>query len=84
MGSYNIVGSIMTGESMSVQTVKLAGMKFVIVSEKDYRDLKAKAEGGGRLRRSSVKDRIDIAHAKRREHEPTLPYSRLRKELGLS
>jgi hypothetical protein len=63
----------------------LGGKKFVVVPEKDYRDLKAKAARPFRKpRRVSAQDRGDIAEAKRRAREPSLPYSELRKELGLA
>jgi hypothetical protein len=79
----------MTGETMTAQTIKLAGRKFVIVAEKDYRDLKAKAANGrnGRsktkTRRPTAQDRGDIAEAKRREHEPSVSLESVRKRLGL-
>ena len=77
---------------MTVQTVKLAGRKFVIVAEKDYRDLKARAAqaangtatGRSKTRRLTAQDRGDIAEAKRRANEPARPYAELRKELGLA
>ncbi len=70
---------------MTVQTVKLAGERFVILKEKDYRDLKAKADArpARKTRRLTAQDKGDIAEARRREGEPARPYSELRKELGL-
>jgi hypothetical protein len=76
---------------MTVQTVKLAGKKFVIVAEKDYRDLKARAalaangtaNGRTKTRRLTAQDRGDIAEARRREHEPSVPLEAVRKRLGL-
>ena len=62
---------------MTVQTVKLAGKRFVIVPEKDFRRLQEKAE------EISVQDKGDIAEAKRREHEPSVPLEAVRKRLGL-
>jgi hypothetical protein len=79
---------LLAGENMTVQTVKLAGKKFVIVAEKDYRNLQAQAaqarNGQSKTRRLTAQDRGDIAEAKRRANEPARPYSELRKELGLS
>ncbi|MGD1276686.1 MAG: hypothetical protein ABR964_05625 [Tepidisphaeraceae bacterium] len=72
---------------MTVQTVKLGRERFVLLREKDYRDLKAKAARGGRVRegrRLTAQDRGDIAEAVRRRNEPARPYARLRKELGLA
>jgi hypothetical protein len=85
----------MTGETMTVQTVKLAGKKFVIVAEKDYRDLKAKAalaangatHGRSKTRRLTAQDRGDIAEARRRLADPNdkeIPYELVRKQLGLA
>jgi hypothetical protein len=54
---------------MTVQTIKVGRERFVLLREKDYRQLKAKAEGG--------------TVPKRRRNEPTRPYFELRKELGL-
>ena len=80
---------------MTVQTVKLAGKKFVIVAEKDYRDLKAQAalaangaaHGRSKTRRLTAQDRGDIAQARRRLADPEekpIPYEQVRKELGLA
>ncbi len=62
---------------MTVQTVKLAGKRFVIVPEKDFRRLQEQAE------EISVQDKGDIAEAKRREREPSVPLAAVRKRLGL-
>jgi hypothetical protein len=71
---------------MTVQTVKLGRERFVLLREKDYRELKAKARQGpaARKKRPSAQDRGDIAEARRRRSEPARPYSQLRKELGLA
>ena len=68
---------------MTVQTLKLGRERFVLLREKDFRDLKAKARPVRTARRLSAQDRGDIAEAKRRRDEPTRPYAELRKELGL-
>lgn len=72
---------------MTIQTVKLGRERFVLLKEKDYRDLKAKAalaQPARKGRRLTVQDRGDIAEAMRRQKEPARPYSELRKELGLT
>ncbi len=71
---------------MTIQTLKLGRERFVLLREKDYRQLKAKAEARpvGKARRLTAQDRGDIAEAKRREKEPSRPYAELRKELGLT
>jgi hypothetical protein len=71
---------------MTVQTLKLGRERFVVLREKDYRDLKAKAKARpvGTGRSLSAQDRGDIAESKRRKNEPARPYAELRKELGLA
>jgi len=73
---------------MTVQTLKLGRERFVLLKEKDYRQLKAKADAkpARKVRKPTFQERQDagdVAEAKRRAHEPALPYSELRKELGL-
>jgi hypothetical protein len=71
---------------MTVQTVKLGRERFVLLREKDYRELKAKAAQARPARKGSrltVQDRGDIAEAGRRRSELARPYSQLRKDLGL-
>ena len=68
---------------MTVQTLKLGRTRFVLLREKDYRDLKAKARPVRTGHRLSAQDRSDIAEAMRRRDEPARPYNELRKELGL-
>ncbi|MGD0462748.1 MAG: hypothetical protein ABSB74_09690 [Tepidisphaeraceae bacterium] len=71
---------------MTVQTVKLGRERFVLLKEKDYQQLKAKAarqDAPRPSRRLTAQDRGDIAEARRRRNEPAHPYSQLRKELGL-
>jgi len=75
---------------MTIQTVKLAGKKFVIVAEKDYRSLKAHAAQARPVRkptRLTAQDRGDIAEARGRLADPTerpIPYEVVRHELGLA
>jgi hypothetical protein len=72
---------------MTVQTVKLGRERYVLLREKDYRRLKAKAEQGPRSRskprRLTAQDKGDIAEAKRREREPSIPLEIVRERLGL-
>ena len=62
---------------MTVQTIKLGGKRFVIVPERDFRKLQLDAEQIGR------QDRGDIAEAKRREREPSISLTQVKKRLGL-
>lgn len=79
---------------MTVQTVKLGRERFVLLREKDYRQLKAKANGAkaqgakpvSKRRRLTAQDRGDIAEAKRRladSADKEIPYEEARKQLGL-
>ncbi len=64
---------------MVVQTVKLAGRKFVILPEKDFRRLQERAE------ETTAQDRGDVAEATRRKSSgPSRPYPVLRKKRGLN
>ena len=80
---------------MTVQTVKLGRERFVLLREKDYRQLKAKAneakakgaKPAGKRRRLTAQDRGDVAEAKRRLADPAdkeIPYEQARKQLGLA
>lgn len=60
---------------MTIQTLTLGKRKFVILPEKDYRRLQQKAE------KISAQDKGDIAEAKRREREPSVPMEAVRKRL---
>jgi len=77
---------------MTVQTVKLAGKRFVIVPEKDFRNLQRRAKGSTarpttrRGSHSDAEDRADIELARKRLADPKekpVPYEQARKELGL-
>ena len=61
---------------MTVQTVKLGNKRFVIVPEKDFRRLQVRAE------EISTQDRGDVAEAKRRQGEKSIPLDVVRKRLG--
>lgn len=64
--------------AMTVQTVKLGGKKFVILTEKDFRRLQEKAE------RISAQDRGDVAESRRRMKEPGgKSLAEVRKRLGV-
>jgi len=64
---------------VTIQTINLAGKRFVIVPEKDFERLQRQAEDSAEL------DRGDIAEAKKRKAAgPARPYSQLRKKLGLA
>lgn len=63
---------------MTVQTITLGGKSFVIVPEKDFRQLQRRAE------QIAEQDRGDVAESRRRMKErggKTL--NQVRKELGL-
>ena len=64
---------------MNVQTLKVAGKRFVIVPEKDFLRLQTKLE------ELEEQEAGDIAESKRRKAEgPSRPYAQLRKKLGLA
>jgi hypothetical protein len=78
---------------MTLQTVKLAGKRFVIVAENDFRDLQRRAKAGKlsivrRVRRkATTKDRADVELARQRLADPNerpVPYEQVRRELGLA
>jgi len=65
---------------MSVQTVKLAGKRFVILPEKDFQRMSKT------LNELAAQDRADIRLAKKRLADPKqipIPYESVRNELGL-
>jgi hypothetical protein len=73
---------------MSVQTLKLAGKRFVILPESEYRKLAARPaaakNGAARKRGPSKQELGDLAEHRRRLAEGgARPYEELRKELGL-
>jgi hypothetical protein len=73
-------------KSMDVQTLKLGRERFVVMKERDFQQLKAKADlhrSPGRPRRLTAQDNGDIAEAHRRRNEAVHSYSELRKELRL-
>ena len=63
---------------MTVQSVTLAGKRFVIVPEKHFERLMRQAEY------LAEQEQGDVAEVKRRKARgPARPYSELRKKLGL-
>lgn len=76
---------------MTVQTLKLGRERFVLLKEKDYEQLKARAKAASsrKSRKATFQQRQDagdIAEAVRRLNDPDekpIPYERVRKELGL-
>jgi hypothetical protein len=62
---------------MTIQTVKLAGKRFVILAESDYRRLQRKAEA------LDAQESGDIAEAKRRGQEASITLQDVRKRLKL-
>jgi hypothetical protein len=75
---------------MTVHTVKLGRERFVLLREKDFRELKARAgdaRPASKKRRLTAQDRGDIAEALRRLSDPKdreIPYEVVRKQLGLA
>jgi hypothetical protein len=77
---------------MTVQTLKLGSKRFVVVPEKDFRDLERRAKGGsgskgeGREGKRGNRDRADAELARKRLGDPNerpIAYEQARKELGL-
>ena len=74
---------------MAVQTLTLAGKRFVLMPESEYRKLKSKSastkqNANGRSSKMSKQDMGDLAEHRRRLAEGgARPYEELRKELGL-
>ncbi len=77
-------------EFMTVQTLKLGSKRFVVVPEKDFRDLERRAKGagqkGGLEGKRGGRDRADVQLARKRLGDPNekpIAYEQARKELGL-
>jgi hypothetical protein len=73
---------------MPATMLNLGGRKFVVLPEKEYRELKAKAARNGKPvrtnRRLTRQDRGDIAESIRRlANEPSIPAEQVFKKLGL-
>ena len=66
---------------MTLQTVELAGKRFVILPEKDFQRMTKT------LNELAAQDRADIRLAKKRLSDPKqkpIPYTKVREELGLA
>jgi hypothetical protein len=82
---------------MAAQTLTLAGKRFVILPESEYRKLSGASRGNGRTKtskrprkhRMTKQDWGDVAEAKRRlkaiadGKDKLIPHQQVRKELGL-
>mgnify|MGYP000579337833 CR=1 FL=1 len=71
---------------MSVATLTLAGKKFVVIPQREYDTLKARANGKGKARsRKPTKQELgDIAESRRvLATEKTIPFSEVRRKLGV-
>ena len=71
---------------MTVQTLRLAGRKFVVLAEEDFRKLSARAKVGEKaglpLRKLSAEDLDDLAHAIRVLRDPKekrIPWAKFRR-----
>jgi hypothetical protein len=62
---------------MAAQTVTLLGKKFVLMTKREYDQMRA------RLAQQERQDRGDVAEARRRVKEPSIPIAEVRKRLGL-
>jgi hypothetical protein len=62
---------------MPPQTVKLLGREFVLIPKRDYDRMRAK------LQQQDRQDCGDVAEAKRRAREPSIPLKEVRRRLGL-
>jgi hypothetical protein len=62
---------------VTVSTLKIGKREYVVVPRKEFDRLRRKAED------ISEQDAGDIAEAKRREKEPSIPLEKVRKRLGL-
>ncbi len=62
---------------MPVQTLKLSGKHFVVISKREYDQMRQQ------LQRQNLQDRGDVAEAKRRAKEPSFPLSEVRKRIGV-
>ena len=70
IGAVQSVAVERTGEGMTVQTLKLGRERFVLLREKDYRELKDKARPArapSKTRRLTAQDRRDLPEANRRD-----------------
>ena len=62
---------------MPAQTLKLMGKQFVLIPKSEYDRMRAE------LQQQKAQDRGDVAEAKRRAKEPSIPVADVRKRLGI-
>jgi hypothetical protein len=62
---------------MAAQTVKLLGKEFVLIPKREFDRMRRQIEQQQR------QDRGDVAEARRRGKEPSIPLAEVRKRLGL-
>jgi hypothetical protein len=69
---------------MAVQTLTLAGKRYVLLPEREYQRLSAPARSvSTEDRRDAAALRLRLAEMKRRGEKP-MPYAKARRELGLA
>jgi hypothetical protein len=61
---------------MAAQTIKLLGKEFVLIPKREFERMQA------RLDQQARQDRGDVAEARRRATEPSIPLQEVRKRLG--
>ena len=64
-------------ECMAAQSLKLFGKQFVLIPRREYDKMRAE------LDRQARQDRGDVAEARRRAKQRSIPLSEVRKRLGL-
>ena len=62
---------------MAAQTVKLLGREFVLIPKQEYEKMRS------RIEQQTRQERGDVAEARRRAREPSIPLSEVRKRLRL-
>lgn len=62
---------------MAAQTLKLDGKQYVLIPKRDYDRMRAE------LDRQARQDRGDVAEARRRGRERSVPLAEVRKRLGV-
>lgn len=65
------------GAKMPAQTVKLLGKEYVLIPKREYNKMRDK------LDRQERQDRGDVAEARRREKEASIPLQEVRGRLGV-
>jgi len=62
--------------NMAIQTLKISGKQFVVIPKRDYDRMRQQ------LKNQAAQDRGDVAEAKRRTKEPSIPLEEVRKRIG--